>query len=86
MREAPPPPAAEVVVDAKGLLCPLPVLRLAKAFRGKAAGLVVRLLSTDPAVVEDVKVFCREGGHELLESRQDAGVFSFRVRKGSLRG
>jgi tRNA 2-thiouridine synthesizing protein A len=72
----------ETLVDARGLLCPLPVLRLAKAFRAQPPGSVARLLATDPAAVEDVEVFCRERGHELLESRQDAGVFSFLVRKG----
>jgi tRNA 2-thiouridine synthesizing protein A len=73
----------ETVVDARGLLCPIPVLRLAKAFRGRPAGFVARLLATDPAAVEDVAVFCREGEHELLESRHDGEVFSFLVRKGA---
>jgi tRNA 2-thiouridine synthesizing protein A len=73
----------DIEVDARGLWCPLPVLRLAKAFAGKAAGAVARLRATDPAVVEDVAVFCREGGHVLIESRREADVFSFRVRKGN---
>ena len=41
------------------------------------------LRATDPAAVEDVEVFCSEGGHELLESRCEANIFAFRVRKGS---
>lgn len=73
----------DIEVDARRLWCPLPVLRLAKALAGKPAGSVARLVATDPAVVEDVAVFCREGGHELLESHRDADVFSFRVRKGN---
>jgi len=73
----------EIEVDARGLWCPLPVLRLAKALAGKAVGAVARLSATDPAAVEDVEVYCREGGHDLLESRRDADVFSFRVRKGA---
>ena len=72
-------------VDARGLWCPLPVLRLAKAFAGKPAGSVARLSATDPVAAQDVDVFCREGGHALLESRRDADVFSFRVRKGAQR-
>jgi tRNA 2-thiouridine synthesizing protein A len=72
----------DIEVDARGLWCPLPVLRLAKAFAGKPAGAVALLSATDPAVVEDVAVFCREGGHVLMESRREANVFSFRVRKG----
>ena len=75
----------DIEVDARGLLCPLPVLRLAKAFAAKPVGAVALLSSTDPAVVEDVSVFCREGGHDLIESRRDADVFSFRVRKGARR-
>ncbi len=74
---------AGVVVDARGLYCPIPVLRLAKAFRGKPAGFSARLLATDPAAVEDVEVFCRVRGHELLESRREGPVFSFLVRVGS---
>ena len=73
----------DIEVDARGLWCPLPVLRLAKAFAGKAAGTVAHLRATDPAVVEDVAVFCREGGHVLMESHREADVFFFRVRKGS---
>ena len=72
---------AEVLVDARGLYCPIPVLRLAKALRGERSGFTARLLSTDPVSVEDVEVFCRERGHELLESGEAAGVFSFLVRK-----
>ena len=72
----------EIEVDARGLLCPLPVLRLAKAFRSAPAGAVARLLSTDPVAVQDVEVFCRERGHSLLESRHEGDVFTFRVRKG----
>ena len=72
---------ADLVVDATGVYCPIPVLRLAKTFRDQPAGTVAQLLATDPAAVEDVEVFCRERGHELIESRQDGGVFSFLVRK-----
>ena len=72
----------DIEVDARGLWCPLPVLRLARALSGKAVGSVARLSATDPAVGEDVAVFCREGGHELVESRRDADVFTFLVRKG----
>ena len=72
----------DVVVDARGLYCPIPVLRLAKAFRGRPAGSTARLLATDPVAVEDVETFCREGGHELLESAREGDLFSFLVRRG----
>jgi tRNA 2-thiouridine synthesizing protein A len=69
------------MVDARGLYCPIPVLRLAKAFRDRPVGTVALLLATDPAAVEDVEVFCRERNQQLVESRQDGTVFSFLVRK-----
>lgn len=75
----------ELLVEAGGVYCPIPVLRLAKALRAQPVGTVARLLATDPAALEDVEVFCRERGHELLESRRDANVFSFLVRKGASR-
>ncbi len=74
---------SDLVIDARGLYCPIPVLRLARAFRGQPAGVAARLLATDPAAVEDVEVFCRERGHELLESLREGDVFSFLVRRGS---
>ena len=64
----------EILVDARGLYCPIPVLRLARAFRGQPAGLTARLLATDPAAVEDVEVFCRERGHELVQSLREGDV------------
>ena len=72
----------EIEVDARGLFCPLPVLRLAKALRKEPAGRVARLLATDPVSVQDVDVFCREQKMALLESRRDGEVFVFRVQKG----
>jgi tRNA 2-thiouridine synthesizing protein A len=69
-------------VDARGLLCPLPILRLAKAFRGLPAGSVARLIATDPGAVEDVATFCRERSCRLVESGEVGGVYTFRVRKG----
>jgi tRNA 2-thiouridine synthesizing protein A len=72
---------SEIEVDARGLFCPLPVLRLARALRGKPTGTVAHLLSSDPVSVQDVEVFCRDLGHTLLEARQEEDVFAFRVRK-----
>ena len=73
--------APHLDVDARGLLCPLPILRLARALRRAPGGTVARLVATDPAAVEDVETFCREGGHELLSTERDGATFVFRVRK-----
>ncbi|HEY6066389.1 MAG TPA: sulfurtransferase TusA family protein [Thermoanaerobaculia bacterium] len=68
-------------VDARGLLCPLPVLRLARALRNAPPGTVATLLATDPVAVEDVDVFCREAGHELLSTEREGALYRFRVRR-----
>jgi len=69
-------------LDAKGLLCPLPVLKAAKRLRAMESGQVLRLVTDDPAAVIDVPHFCAEQGHELLESKESAeGLVHFIRRK-----
>jgi tRNA 2-thiouridine synthesizing protein A len=77
---------SDIEVDARGLLCPLPILRLARAFRRAPTGMVALLLATDPAAVEDVKTFCREGGHELISTEREGKDLRFRIRKGGQKG
>jgi len=71
----------EVLLDVKGMGCPLPVLRANRALRGLAAGEHLRVLATDRAAVSDFQAFCRETGHALLAWSEEAGVFSFVIRK-----
>jgi tRNA 2-thiouridine synthesizing protein A len=75
--------ASEVVeVDARGLRCPVPVIRLGAAIRELAPGSLVRLLATDPAARSDVAAFCRMRGHELVEMvDDDAGQTAYLVRR-----
>jgi len=69
-------------IDATGMLCPLPVLKLRKRLQGHATGAVVRLLADDPAAVIDVAHFCNEQGHALIgQSDADHGQ-AYLVRKG----
>lgn len=68
-------------IDAIGLLCPLPVLRLRKRLMQHQSGAVVRLLADDPAAVIDVAHFCNEQGHQLVsETDLDLGR-AYLVRK-----
>lgn len=69
------------VLDAKGLLCPLPVLKARRALKQVSAGEVLEVLATDPGAVEDFKSFCEVTGHELVASTEADGVFSFMIRK-----
>ena len=59
-----------IEIDARGLLCPLPVLKLAKRIKTLEAGDQVRLLADDPAAVVDVPHYAAEAGHELIETRE----------------
>ena len=72
---------AETVIDARGHRCPVPTLRLRRALEGLWSGEVVRLLADDPMAKIDVPHFAGEAGHEVLETSDDAGALSFRVRK-----
>jgi tRNA 2-thiouridine synthesizing protein A len=75
--------ATAVVLDAQGLLCPLPVLRARKAMKEVPAGGLLRVLATDPGAVKDFQHFCEATGSTLLESRESEGVFTFLIRKAA---
>ena len=76
----------DIEIDARGMLCPLPVLRLRKRLQSVLPGQVVRLLATDPAAVIDVPHFCAESGHELLTTEVlEDGVTAYGVRARSAR-
>ncbi len=72
---------SDTLLDVKGLNCPLPVLRANKVLRGMAAGEKLRVLATDRAAVSDFRSYCRETGHDLLAFAEEAGVFSFTIRR-----
>ncbi len=69
------------VLDVKGLACPLPVLRAKKAMREVPPGEVLEVLATDPGTVADFDAFCETTGHSLVDSSEDAGVFTFHIRR-----
>jgi tRNA 2-thiouridine synthesizing protein A len=71
----------DTLLDARGLKCPLPVLRARKAIQGLAPGEVLHVLATDPGSVRDFEAFCAATGHTLEEQGEQKGAFSFRVRK-----
>ncbi|GAB3444706.1 sulfurtransferase TusA family protein [Insolitispirillum peregrinum] len=65
--------ASPLVIDARGLVCPLPILRLQKALQGLTAGVVIELLTDDPAAVATVRDFCAERGLALLAQQEQPG-------------
>ncbi|MDP6343048.1 MAG: sulfurtransferase TusA family protein [Alphaproteobacteria bacterium] len=74
---------ADHVVDAKGLNCPLPILRAKKGLREVPVGGILQLLATDPGSVKDMEAFCRQTGHELVESADADGVYTYLVKRTS---
>jgi tRNA 2-thiouridine synthesizing protein A len=74
----------ETLLDTQGLNCPLPILKAKRALNGLPAGALLRVLASDPVAQRDFPAFCRQTGHELLESAQPAaGVYRFLIRKTS---
>ncbi len=71
---------ADEVLDAKGLNCPLPILRAKKALKGLPTGGTPEIHATDPGAVKDFEAFCRSTGNELMESPQDGGTYIFLIK------
>ena len=72
---------ADQVLDAKGLNCPLPILRAKKALAGMPAGNTLEILATDPGSIKDFEAFCRTTGNELVEREDDGKLFRFVIKK-----
>jgi tRNA 2-thiouridine synthesizing protein A len=68
-------------LDARGLKCPLPVLKARRALQGVAPGGLLRVLATDPGAVKDFAHFCETTGCELVESGREGEVLRFLLRK-----
>jgi tRNA 2-thiouridine synthesizing protein A len=71
---------ADHTLDAKGLNCPLPILKARKALKEVPAGGTLEILATDPGAVADFQAFCRQTGNELVEHSQDDSVYRFLIK------
>ena len=69
-------------LDARGLLCPLPVLKARKRLAGLPVGAVLEMLADDPAAIVDVPHFCAESGHALAHAGEAEGHQVYHIRKG----
>lgn len=68
-------------LDARGLNCPLPILRTKKTLNEMASGEVLRVIATDPGSVKDFAAFAKQTGNELLSSTESGGEFTFFIKK-----
>lgn len=72
-----------IEVNARRLLCPMPVIRLQDAIAPLQLGEQVHIVCTDPGVTNDIPAWCRINGHEIVHSEHDDLEFTFTVKKAS---
>jgi tRNA 2-thiouridine synthesizing protein A len=68
-------------LDCKGLMCPMPIVKLAKKLKELPVGKVVEMISDDIGSKEDVPAWCRRTGNQLVETREDKGVFYYYIKR-----
>ncbi|MCS7461726.1 sulfurtransferase TusA family protein [Paenibacillus doosanensis] len=69
------------IIDAKGLACPMPIVKAKKAIDAMESGQMMELLTTDQGSLNDVQAWVKRTGHELVEIREEQGAYSFRIQK-----
>lgn len=73
--------STQTTLDLKGLSCPLPIVKTAKAMKTMTAGELVEVLATDPGSRADFTAWCAATGNELLEQSESGGVFRYVIKK-----
>jgi tRNA 2-thiouridine synthesizing protein A len=68
-------------LDARGLNCPLPILRTKKSLADMTSGQILKIVATDPGATRDFQAFSKQTGNELLEHAEAEGVFTYFMRK-----
>ena len=68
-------------LDARGLNCPLPILRTKKLLADMSSGQILKIIATDPGSVKDFQAFSKQTGNELLSHAENDGEFVFYMRK-----
>jgi tRNA 2-thiouridine synthesizing protein A len=68
-------------LDARGLVCPMPIVKSAMAMKGLASGDILEILATDPGSVKDFAAWSRSTGNPLLDSTAEGGVYRFVLQK-----
>ncbi len=74
-------PTAVLVLDLKGLVCPVPVVKVAGAIKTIEVGGIIEASATDPGILADIPAWCHGTGHELLSIERDGPAFVFKVKR-----
>ncbi len=70
-------------LDAKGLNCPIPILKAKKALKDVPVGEILEIHATDPGSVADMAAFCRQTGNELVKTAEDGNVYHFHIKRNA---
>ncbi|GMV05099.1 MAG: hypothetical protein AMXMBFR53_13790 [Gemmatimonadota bacterium] len=70
------------VLDASGLLCPMPVVKAGKVMKGMEVGKILKIIATDRGAIADFPAWADDTGNELLEWHEEGGSLVFFIRKG----
>ena len=73
--------STDLQLDARGLNCPMPIVKTAQAVKTLASGQTVEVLATDPGSVKDFAAWSKSTGNEMVEQTTDGGVFRFVLKK-----
>jgi tRNA 2-thiouridine synthesizing protein A len=79
--EAPAQYAVASRVDARGLSCPMPIVRTAQAIKTLTSGAILEVLATDPGSTKDFAAWCRATGNQLIDQSADGSVYRFVIRR-----
>ena len=71
----------DVELDASGLSCPMPIMKLAKQIKSMKSGQILKMIGTDPGSLEDVPKWCKRTGNELIQIESKSGKNSFFIKK-----
>lgn len=69
-------------LDAKGLACPMPVVRTRKSINELETGEILEIHATDKGSVADLTAWAKSSGHEMVDQKEEAGIFMFWIKKG----
>jgi tRNA 2-thiouridine synthesizing protein A len=75
--------SADITVDARDLMCPMPIMAASKAMRRMAQEQVLKVLATDRGSLSDIPAWVESNGHELLSAQEEGTALVFLIRKGS---
>lgn len=74
-------PTPDKVLDCRGMLCPIPVVKTSKAIKELEVGQILQMIATDPGAPPDMQAWTRQTGHEMVDSYEENGAFVFFFRR-----